>query len=185
MIGQILAQLANIQSAKFASFTYKAKGTGEVAKHTVLLNFSVEEAYKKDIELVNSIFENTTDPLEKTAAGEILASLAVSLEEGAGNNPAYTHGEAARGTGCETYIHVKDIPGLMIHAETGSLHVKAMAISKEVVEAGTYKKVNSSPKTIAKNKIRNQLRSGKIRQFVLDNLQGARINGETLELVSP
>jgi hypothetical protein len=185
MIGQLLAELANVQSAKFASFTYKAKGTGEVAKHTVLLNFSVEEAYKKDIELVNSIFDNATDPLEKTAAGEILASLAVSLQEGAGNNPAYTHGEAARGKNCETYIHVKDIAGLMIHAETGSLHVKGMAITKEVIEQGTYKKVNSAPLTIAKNKIRSQLRSGKIRQFVLDGLQSVRINGETLELVSP
>lgn len=182
---KLVEQLGKIDSAKFASFTYKAKGTGEVAKHTVLLNFSTEEAYKKDLEAVNKIFTETDNPLTKEAAGAILSSLAVSLEGGIGKNPAYTHGADARGAGCETYKHIDGLPGVKIHMETGSLHINGMAISKEVITPGTYKQVKSAPLTIEKQKIKKELRSGKIREFVIDNLIGVRINGETLEFQSP
>lgn len=69
---KLVEQLGKIDSAKFASFTYKAKGTGEVAKHTVLLKFSTEEAYKKDLESVNKIFTETDNPLTSGSETVIL-----------------------------------------------------------------------------------------------------------------
>ena len=60
-----------------------------------------------------------------------------------------------------------------------------LAHTKTVLVEGEYKTVNSRPLTVEQNKIRKQLSISKFREFALDlgNVDSARVNGETLELV--
>lgn len=182
VVGRALAMFAGMEGAQFASFTYRAKESGELAKHTVILNFSTRNVYEKDVAVVEAILANPdTDELTRIAAGELLSSLAVSLSGGIGNNPAYTHSADARGEGNETYTTL--FQGVKVHNITGEIYVYGLAESKTVLEAGTYKVVKSAPKTLAKKAIQKTLRSGKIRQFALGNVQSVRMNGDTLELI--
>lgn len=182
LVGKVIAKLSALSGAQFASFTYRAKESGELARHTVILNFSMRTLYEKDVQRVEEIIATETDPLKLQAANEILSSLAVSLQGGIGNNPAYTHSEEARGEGNQTYVLIPSLPGVMVHRETGEVYVKGLSERKVVLEPGTYKEVKSKPLTIAKNAVRKELRSGKVRQYSLGQLVEARINGETLEL---
>lgn len=165
------------KGAKFASFTYRAKGTGELAKVTLILGADTANAYEKDIEQLQATVEmlkDANDPVALKAAQELLVSLQTSLKVGIGNNPLYTHQE--------TYVLPVGLPGIKVHKEEGTVYVMGMVQNKTVIEAGEYKVVKSSAKTIAKNEIRKSLRSGKIRQYILPNVVRASLNGEVLEL---
>lgn len=183
VVGLVLAKLSALSGAQFARFTYVAKTSGEVAEHTVILNFDVRTVYEKDIATLETL-RPTLSGLDLQACDEILASLAVSLEGGIGDNPAYTHSADARGEGNETYINIPGLRGVSIHRETGEVYVKGLAESKRVIVEGEHKEVKSRPLTIAKRQLDKGLRRGKIRQFALGHLVSARINGDTLELAT-
>ena len=202
----LLSEIASTQTtgARLASFTYTAKGSGERARHTVALGISIENAYRRDLvvlknksksiqhktfelkkaleEKSNSEFrpvnlENELNSLEieKQACQELIDSLTESLEKGVGNNSAYT---------CKD-VYIPLCRGVKLQKENGQVHVTGFALSKVVLEPGEHKKVNSSPKTIAKDKLRKIMKSGKFRQFVLPALSVAKINGKTLEIDEP
>ena len=191
LVPSILRAVGDLSGARFASFVYRAKGTGELARHTVLLGVDMRALVENDLVSVNAIYsafpvgplQSVADTWTREAAGNILSSLAVSLVGGLGNNPAYTHGAEARGEGNQTYVQSSDLPsGVLIHRETGAIYIHCLAHTKVVLEAGEYKKVNSAPLTLAKQAVDKELRRGKIRQYALGCITGARINGETLEL---
>lgn len=73
---------------------------------------------------------------------------------------------------------------LYFNTNTLRLSVYGASISKEVVQEGVYKKVKSAPKTVAKQIIQKAVepRTAKLRRFALDNLNGMKMDGETLEL---
>lgn len=135
------------------------------------LGASVEAAYKKDIETLSRLAPKLGG-VDAQACAELLASLRESVEKGVGNNSAYTC--------ADTYVNVTR--GVKVHKETGEVHVTGFTRSKVVLEEGTYKSVKSSEKTIARNKLRKGLLSGKFRQFVLPNVESARLNGNTLTM---
>lgn len=167
--------IANIVTSniapRFASLTYTAKGTGEVARHTLRLGASVTAAYQKDIRTLEAK-RASLGGVELQACDELLTSLRESVEKGVGNNSAYTC--------ADTYVNVTR--GVKVHKETGEVHITGFTRSKVTLEAGTFKTVNSSEKTIAKNKLRKGLLSGKFRQFVLPNVKSACLNGNTLTM---
>lgn len=169
--GSLLAPLASLSNvgARFASFTYASKGSGEVARHVVALGVNVERAYRRDLAVLQGK-RNTLSGVELQACDELIASLQNSLEKGIGNNDAYTC--------ADTYTPV--CKGVKVHKENGELHVFGFSMGKTVLEAGEHKKVKSSEKTIAKNKLRKGLKSGKFRQFAFGNVASARIEGKTL-----
>lgn len=176
----LIDQLSQIRGAKFANFTYRSVETGELAKYQVMIGVDLPTMYAKDratlLELLPSL-----DGLQKEAAEALLTSIETSIARGIGNNPAYTHGPEKGDTYFQT--HVK---GLKLNLNDGALHLMALVQSKTVLEAGTYKKVNSAPLTIAKRQLKKQhLRWGKFAQFKLTNVLSARLNGETLELLTP
>lgn len=172
----LLGAIAKTQGVKFASFTYKAKGTGEVSKILVSLGFSTENVYRRDLQTVMDMIPNLTG-IELEAAEKIRDSLIESLAKGIGNNSAYVHGADK----ADTYAYVENIPGIMVHKETGEVYVKGLVQRKEVLTPGTYKTVNSRPLTLAKAKIEKGLGKTKIRQYDLSNVIGARLNGDVLE----
>lgn len=165
----LIPELTKTSSARFASFTYSAKGTGEVARHTLRLGASVTAAYRKDLAKLEKLAP-TLSGVEAEACAELIASLKESLEKGIGNNSAYT--------GADTYVTIAK--GIKVHKESGEIYVSGFSRAKAVIEAGTFKTVKSSPKTIAKNKLRKGLLSGKIRQFALPSTLSAKLNGKEL-----
>ncbi len=164
-----IAQTVNT-GARFASLTYTAKGTGEKARHTVQLGVSLENAYQADIATLQAK-RATLQGVDAIACDELLASLRESLDKGIGNNSAYTC--------ADTYTQIAK--GIRAHKETGALYITGASIQKAVIVPGVHKVVKSSEKTIAKNALRRELKSGKIRTFALDEIHSAKMNGETLE----
>jgi len=165
----LLAEILKTNSARFASFTYSAKGTGEVARHTLRLGASVTAAYRKDLATLEKQLPALSG-VDVEACNELIASLRESLEKGVGNNSAYTN--------ADTYLPIAK--GVKIHKETGEIYVSGFSRAKVTLENGTFKTVKSSEKTIAKNKLRKGLLSGKIRQFALPATLSAKLNGKEL-----
>ncbi len=174
----ILRELAKVVGAKFAGITYTSKVSGKVltaetAKHTIILGASTEELYKRDIPLLSAMLATLSgDAL--LAATELLDSRVASVELGVGNTPEYTQ--------ADTYIHIDGLPGVKLHKDTGALYLSGLAHDKTVIVPGTYRVVKSSPKTIAKDKIRKDLPSGRFRTFALSNVSRAALNGNVLEV---
>ena len=73
---------------------------------------------------------------------------------------------------------------LVFNTNTLRLSLFGSSISKEVVQEGVFKKVKSAPKTVAKQIIQKAVepRTSKLRRFTIDNLNGMKIDGETLNL---
>lgn len=159
----------------FASVTYRSKGDNKLAKYTCLLGVSTENTYDSDIEELENAVQ-VLNGVEKVAAEELLASRKESKEKGVGNNSQFTHKDT---------ISPTNVKGVSIHNETGAVYLTVQTLKCEVIEQGTpKKKVNSSPKTIAKNNIRKNLKSSRIRTFVIENIKRAAFNGEVLEVES-
>lgn len=183
----ILATLAQMDAVKFARVTYRAKGTGELAIHTMLVNFNMDSLYKEDVETVEALHDayskaynaNPDDDAAKVkmlAAGQILASLKESLALGIGNNSKYTHGPHAG----DTYVHLHGIKNVKAHKASGIVYVYGRPISKTVLEEGEYKTVKHSPLTLAKNDIRAQLQTGNLRQFIVEHVRKVQCDGDTI-----
>jgi hypothetical protein len=172
-IVQLVAIVANISTqkkgARFASLTYTAKGTGEVARHTVCLGVSVERAYRRDIAML-SAKRDSLQGVALVACDELITSLQESLDKGIGNNSAYT---------CAG-VYESVCRGVKFHKETGEVYVTGFSIGKEIIIKGEHKAVKSSEKTIAKNALRREMKSGKFRQFALPVVASARAEGAKL-----
>jgi hypothetical protein len=174
MTAQMIAAIAKGNgSAKFASFVYTAKGTGEVAKVTLILGATTETLYNRDVAILTEMVP-TLDGIEKVAAMEILNSRIQSLAKGIGNNDDYTC--------ADVYVNLENVKGVRIHKDTGEVYVSGLIENKTVIQTGTYKTVNSSAKTLAKRAIEKTLPSGRFRLYKLGNVARAALNGEVLEM---
>lgn len=173
-IGDLIGAISNGKGAKFASFIVKTKGTKEVQKVTVILGASTEVLYTKDIAELNAKLPEMTG-MEKLAAESVLKSRLESLEKGIGHNSAYT---------CEdVYVNPMGVNGgIKVHKEDGSVHVVGLLEAKTVLVKGVYKERKSSPFVEARNAILKGLPSARFRQYRLDRVSLAKLNGEVLEL---
>lgn len=171
----LFKMLQGVTGVQFASLTYRTKATDELARYTLLLGASVENAYAGDLQKVEEALPTLTDSLDVQAATEIINSLRQSLDKGIGNNDAYTLQGVYASTG---------IPGVFINTNDNALHLRNVFVQSKVVlqEGKPRKPVNSKPLTIAKDKLKKMLglRSNKLRQFALDNITKARVNGDTI-----
>ena len=166
----LIAALGDVQGCKFASLTYKSKESGEIARHTVLLGFNYKTSVENSLTELE-ILRPSLSGIDAIAADELLESFRKTLN---GTQDNYTK--------AKTYADTA-IKGLKVNTVDNSLQLFGLCQSKIVLTPGTFKTVNSAPKTIAKNKLRKTLAIGKFREYALDNgaIQGARINGETIE----
>jgi hypothetical protein len=174
----------NLNGAKFININgYKSEKTGEVANHNIITNISVMNAKTKDFETLKSadvvsISEGKTIALDvfKMALSEMLVSAEKNLSEKMEDRTAQSQAQT------DAYIHLS--PAIRIHKETGNVHIFGLANSKKVLVAGTYKEVNSADKTIAKNVITKSLnlRAGKFRTFILENVASVSMEGENLNI---
>ena len=160
--------------ARFASFTYCSTSTGEVARYTLQLGFSYRNVLQKSI-MELEVDKQIMADLPRQAADEILASLNASLS---GTQTKYTKKDIY-----EDYkVNGKTVQGLKVNKNDGSLKIFGLMTSKVQITPPVtpYKKHNSAPLTIQKNLITKDLTIGRFREFALDNLAMAKLNGETL-----
>jgi len=178
MIDGLVGSLARVTGVSFASFNYRTKETGALAKVLVIIGASIENVYRKDVAALEKILpylRRIGKPETIKAAEELLASRMESLTKGVGNNSAYTQ--------ADTFTHLNHLPGVKIHNETDELYIVGLVEKWDVIEAGTPKKpVNSSAKTLAKRAIEKRfLRSQSIKSLCLGNVKSARVRGNVLE----
>lgn len=170
----LFVELLHTNGTKFVSFTYRAKGTNELAKLTLIVGFSTKKLYERDIAILEANIAAGAygNGLKLKAAMEILESRNASLALGIGNNPEYS---------CAGVYGEIDA-GVKVHVIDGSYHVMGLLENKVTIEAGVYKQVNSRPLTLAKKEVSEGLPSSRIRQYKLQNVLGARLNGNVLEI---
>jgi hypothetical protein len=168
---QLLEMLKTGEGSKFASFVYRSKGTGELAKLVVTLGSDTKSLYQMDLEILNAKLP-TLEGLHKVACEKLIASRQESIVVGIGNNSAYTN--------VDTYVFPKGLSGIKIHKETGEMYVTGLVESKVTLEEGVYKVVNSKPLTLAKKELEAGLPSGKFRQYILRNIKAVSMKGETV-----
>jgi len=164
--------------ARFASFTYVSKSTGEVAKYTVQLGFNYRNLLQKSIDQLEIDCQIMPD-LQKQAAEEVLKSLRSSLD---GTQNKYTKKDI--------YEPFKDssgktIHGIKINKNDNSLKIFGLISNKTQITPPTTesKPRQSSLLVLEKEKIRKTLPVGRFREFALDNLLTARLDGEMLILI--
>lgn len=178
-IAELINMLSEGKGAHFVSFTYRSKGTNELAKLVVALGHDTSELYKMDLEILHAILigiDPEVEPIKYEACKKVIASRIKSLEVGIGNNPAYTHQD--------TYVYPICMKGFRVHKEEGTVYVSGLVQSKVTLEEGEYKEVKSKPLTIEKKKIEKDLPSGKYRMYILSNITSVHLNGNTLEIVT-
>ena len=167
---------------KFVSFTYLSKGENLYSRYTLQI-VDFRKVYQDDLLTLELFDKRGFNDLQNEVFAGIVASIKESLVVGLGNNSEYTRKDTdykvgiftltSKGLNVKALSHAKndkDLPEFMLE------HNKAQ---KE--KAKDKKPANSSLKTIYKREIEKELKRSKIREFCLDFVKVAKLNGETLE----
>lgn len=183
ILPELTALIITNKGAKFMSLTYTARTTGEVAKHSLRLGVNLTKLYEEDVAFLRNYVDTLrSGSIQHAAASAVLTSLEKSLREGLGNRDDYTNRE--------TFVFADGFPGVSIRikdghdgkAKSGEVSILALSDGKTVIVPGTYKTVNSSELTLAKNEVRKLLKTDKIRRFCLKEVSRAALRGEVLEV---
>lgn len=165
----LVSMLDGNKSARFISLTYRAKETGELARHTILLNVNRRNALARDLAVLAGKLPKLSG-LARQACEELMASITETLTTG--QNSQYTKAGYYDGQGNgNVQMSVKRVA-----------YVRGYSVRKEVIEAGTYKTVKSAAKTIEKNKLRKMLKNTRCREFIIkpENFVMARHDGKAI-----
>ena len=179
LIAAILAKFADLKGTSLVGIReYESKGSGEVANHVVNANFSYGEAKKKDMETLAAATKADLLAIAEKAkvAYEIVVEAIAEMQ-----TTNKKRSEAAK----DAFIPITN--AIKLCKESGLLHIYAMAIWKsEPIVEGTFKTVNSRPKTIAKNVAKKHfnLRTAKYRSFIIhpDMISEVAIDGDVIGL---
>jgi hypothetical protein len=158
------------KSARFVSLLYRAKGTGELARHTILLNVNRDRCLRVDLANLQKHRLTLKPGVEAQACDELIASITETLTTG--QNSQYTKKGYYEGQGNgNVQVSVKRV-----------CYIRGYSVSKQVIEEGEYTVVKSAPKTIAKNKLRKTLKNTQIREFLItpENFKVARHDGKAI-----
>jgi len=181
-VKQLSESLSVSDTSQFVSVTYTSK-SGRIVpeKSRIVLNTNVNlrRLYNKDLVKLKAYYATLQLQDKQAACKELIDSLEKSLAAGIGNNTDYTRRNST------TPVN-KTIRLVANKDKTSSLEIVGVLRSKKVLEQGQYKTVNSSQKTILKNKIKNMLNlsSAKIRCLRLnsENIESIRFNKQQYAL---
>jgi len=171
--GKILTVVAEtIKGTSFVGIQNYLSSKGELSNQTILVGATYETAKAADIETAKA-FDLASHTSSFSEADLIVAkeTIVASLEK---PSKAHQEGQAA------AYKHIA--PGLKLHIDTNEIHVTGFAITKTVLEKGTYKTVNSSTKTLVKRELIKamDLKTSKYRNFKLGNAKELKMQGVTI-----
>jgi hypothetical protein len=165
----VLTQLLKTNESRFLSLVYRKKN-GELGKYLLHLNVNLRTVYERDLAILSKV--KATTMLASWAKRELIASLRESLE---------TNFHNSRYTKAGYYTHLaKSVK----YNDKGQMYFNAFVVSKTVLEAVSFERVNSAPETIAKNRLRKLLKSNKFREFRIDmnQLKTMKINGNVISI---
>ena len=174
--------------ASFISINnYLAKTSGELANFVINTNINVMNAKKADLQALLSVNDSQLIELSnkfniafdicKTALNELIQSLTKNISENLSDRTVNSQAQT------NAYVNIGN--GLRVNIESNQLHVFGLFINKTVLINGMPKKaVNSSQKTMAKNKLQKELnlKSIKFRTFIFDNADSLKIKGNVIQL---
>jgi hypothetical protein len=210
-IARLTAAVASLPGVRFAGVTYRAKESGELARHCLILGADYGEQIRKSLAILNAreniaVDVATTRELSKAidatakgsparkAANAALASFQgmIGAERAASAELFLSFEETLsaheRGEQNKAYtkagLYESICPGLQVSRADGTFEISGLQHSKTVLETGVYPVVNSSAKTIAKNEIRKALPVGRYRTLCLDAgaLESVRIGGSEIDV---
>jgi hypothetical protein len=179
IVAEITKAVAGIQTCRRASITYLTKSAGELSRYSVNLGISYHNAVERsvtELEIQSREHANDWTALQKLAAGEVMASLQKTLQ-------AHARGEQNEDyTKRGQYIPIGG--GINLNTKDNTIQLFGLVEHREVLVAGTHKKVNSSAMTLAKKAIHKTLPVGKFREFAIDLGQVAqlKVNGDVIEI---
>ena len=178
IIAYIKNLISNITGVQFAFLTYTTKETNyktpETSLYKLNIGASTENLYKSDLETLKGLsveqiklnpkFAKFNEYQIMLAKCEVIDSLQESLDKGIGNNSKYTK------QGYYTHINKNIKYSIDEAGEVQTLYINALCESKEVLQAGTVKRIkNSSDNTIIKNLLKYEyLKQSKFREFRID-----------------
>lgn len=211
IIASLTARIAAVNGVKFIGVTYRAKESGELARHCLIMGADYGDQIRASLNQLATRENIVADASNTRKLSEYVKTFAVGSKERKTANAALKGFQdligAERAAAAELYISFTDTlvahcngeenaaytkaglyesvcPGLKYLITDGSLEIQGLQHSKTVLEAGTYPQVNSSDKTIAKDKIRKALPIGRFRTLSVDAgaLESVRIGGSEIEV---
>lgn len=176
---QFVAELAKLRSCStFLTLKKYHSSSGEIADYNIIFHMSYENALLRSIAALQSIVPSSD--LEAQAKDECLHSFMESLDKV--QTSSFEEDDGYRRFFDDDGKHIK---GIKLHEETNTLHLFGLVVNKKVLVPGNYKKCNSKPLTIAKNKLRKLCPVSKFRQFQINSDQLESISVEGLHLLPP
>lgn len=175
----VSALASNAKGCKFASVLYRSGSTGELARYSLLIGVSYENAVIQDLEFLYRLkrykpynnISNECVNIHKQAVDELIESLEKSKV-------------SQSQTSTNTNIYVNICNGIKKHKETGVFYLWGFIQQKTVIipPLKPSRSVQSKPLTIEKDRIRRKLHTDSYRQFKIDNIGTVKINNQTLVL---
>lgn len=181
----ITKKFSKLNGSSFVGIkAYTAKTSGETANHVVNANFSYGNAVEKDLNaLVNADVEAISLKIgfSEELTAQAVKNLRVAFECNKNEETASEQSIAMK----NAFLPITN--SIKLNLESGKLHIYALAVSKEILVAGEYKKVNSREMTLCQNAIKKELNftTSKYRNFIIDEnmLSGVNISGSKFTLV--
>ena len=181
---------------RFASLLYRAKGSGELARHTVIVG---PRYYGPGGVLLRSVAElehlfgtkdkphgdgllatlaekhgRTVEELRKAVTASRIALKANDVKE----SQRIANGQPETGYKANHSPLILDgepVKGATVNDETGKAYLLTLTVSKEVIEPGIHVDRKRSPREI----VESLTPYGRVRRFKVDLAETFRANGET------
>lgn len=177
----IMSAIASLNGAKFVAIKgYFAKTSGEISDRIINVNVDIEKAKIADLKTLQGVSSTDLNTFV-TLSGYALTSLENALSEMLNSAIRNLSDDKTNQSIGQTNAYITITPAIRFHIESRKFHILGQSIAKEVIVAGEYKHVNSSEKTLAKKFLTEHLnlRAGKIRTFIVDNIDHVKVSGET------
>lgn len=184
MIQDLINAFDGSKGAKFVAFEYTNR-FNETAGRLIQINTNYENAVKKDLDIIANVeyVENDQYDLNtfRLAQSELIKSAKKTLgdTEGLSKDEIEKHENRSKG---QTDAYVKIAKNIKYNVEKQQIYIFAKEVRKNVITEGVYPHVNKQSKTIAKDFIKKSMKSSKYRNFVVTNINGIKVNGDTIEL---
>lgn len=158
------------KACTFATILYRSKETGELARHTIMLNPSRRSMLEQDLAKLKALRPNLTLAVLKQACDELIDSITETLTTG--KNSRYTKpGYYAKNGNGNVDTSIKNVA-----------YIRCYVINKKVIEPGHEEPDTRREKTKAKDALRDLLKNTRCREFIItpDLFKIARIRGKAV-----
>lgn len=179
----LLIEFNGLNGAKFVGIKGYTNKQGEISNYVINGNISVYNAKKSDYETLKNacpvtISEQIGHNVELTK--KVLADMVDRAEKNLSENiEERTNQSQGQSNAYRTLTN-----GVQLHIDSKNVHIFGKYISKVTIKKGEPKpEVKSKEPTIIKNKITKllELKTDGFVRFILKNVKGVNISGNTLE----